>query len=148
MTNHTQKDTIKRAADYATLAHTGQVRDDGTTPYITHPELVASILTLVTDDESIIAAGWLHDTIEDTDVTYEDLAAEFGQRIADLVHEVTHIVHKKGNYFPRLHTKDGIMIKFADKLSNLSTIPHEAWGEKRVAAFIAKSKFWRSEEAN
>lgn len=68
---------ISRAAAYATAAHEGQYRDGGTTPYISHPSMIASILSLVTDDADVIAAGWLHDTIEDTDVTYDDLVETF-----------------------------------------------------------------------
>lgn len=147
MTIQTNNNIIHRAQLYAINAHAGQFRDGGTTPYIEHPTLVASILALVTDDKDVIAAGWLHDTIEDTDVTYDDLVETFGSRVADLVNEVTHVVHKKGNYFPRLHTREGIMIKFADNLSNLSTVPLSGWGDKRIAAFVAKSKFWKSEEA-
>lgn len=127
---------------YAMNAHKDQLRDDGT-PFIVHPATVAAIVSQVTDDEEIIAAAWLHDVIEDTDITYEQLDADFGRRIADLVMEVTHEVHKNGNYFPRLKTKEGIMLKFADRLSNLSDM--KSWDEKRQAHYLRKSKFWKSE---
>ena len=73
---------------YADNAHSGQLRKDGS-PYITHPLAVAEIAAeLELDTESIIAA-LLHDTIEDTETTYDDIAKLFGKSVADLVDGVT-----------------------------------------------------------
>lgn len=63
-------------------AHTGRATR---IPYIVHPLETALIASMLTNDEEILAAALLHDTIEDTDVTYEDLKQEFGTRVADLV---------------------------------------------------------------
>lgn len=134
---------VDRALQFATQAHAKQSRDDGA-PYITHPIQVANILRQVTVDPEMIAAAYLHDVVEDTDVTYLQLKAEFGDRVADLVMEVTHEGDDtRGYYFPRLETRDGILLKFADRLSNLSGM--SAWSEKRRLHYIKKSKFWRSE---
>jgi len=113
-----------------------------------HLTQVAQILQQVTDDLEIIAAGWLHDIIEDTDYTAHELMRAFGKRVHDLVMEVTHEGQKDshGYYFPRLETKEGIMIKFADRLSNLSRIKH--WPTDRQEQYLRKSKFWRSEGPN
>lgn len=136
---------IARAEAYARKAHYEQVRDDGL-PYIVHPALVASLIMQVTHDQEMIAAAWLHDTIEDTDTTYEDLVREFGQGVADLVNEVTHEGKHdhKGYYFPRLKTARGVILKFADRLANLSTM-NGAWDEKRQAHYLKKSKFWEDQ---
>lgn len=135
----------ERARLFAVRKHDGQFRDDGVTPYMIHPAQVARILMQVTHDTNLIAAGYLHDTIEDTDTTYEELVAEFGQDIADLVMEVTQEGQKDnvGFYFPRLHTQRGIMLKFADRLSNLADM--EAWSEERRQHYLKRSKFWKSE---
>jgi len=135
---------IEKATLFAFKKHNKQVDDNGN-PYCLHPAMVAEILGKITDDEAILCAALLHDTIEDTDTTYEELVREFNKEIADLVMEVSHEGKKdsKGYYFPRLHSQKGIMIKFADRLSNLSRM--ETWDEKRKAQYLKKSKFWLSE---
>lgn len=133
---------INKAYRFARKKHAGQ-KDDNGYPYFFHPLQVSKILRLVTQDPNVIAAGLLHDTIEDTQTTYEELVKEFNQDIADLVMEVTHEGDKNTGYtFPRLHTQRGIMIKFADRLSNLSRM--EAWGEERRQHYLLRSKFWKS----
>ncbi len=135
---------INRASIFATEKHSRQL-DDSHKPYILHCVRVACLLSLVTNDENIIAAGYLHDTLEDTDTTYEQLVSEFGKGVADLVNEVTHEGTKdsKGFYFPRLKSKSAIMIKFADRLDNLSRM--EVWDNKRQLQYLAKSIFWKDE---
>lgn len=134
---------IHKAKQRATQLHKGQFEDTGK-PYITHPAQVVKILSLITNDPDILAAAWLHDTIEDTTYTYEQAVAEFGNRVADLIMEVTHeSATGKGNYyFPRLKTRDGILIKFADRLTNIARM--ETWDEKRKAQYMRKSTFWKS----
>ena len=65
---------IDRAAKFAEQAHKGAHRKGTRIPYIVHPLETALIASMLTNDEEILAAALLHDTIEDTDVTYEDLA--------------------------------------------------------------------------
>lgn len=140
-----KSDLIARAMHFAMDHHQGVLRDDGKDYFDDHIEQVAKIVKLITDDEQIIAAAYLHDIIEDTHVTYEDLIELFGQRVADLVNEVTHDgkPDSKGYYFPRLHTKEAIIIKFADRLSNLGAM--SVWDKERQKQYLKKSKFWRSE---
>lgn len=133
-----KSDIIYRAREFAILAHRDQFRDSGE-PYFAHPEQVAEILKQVTYDPAIIAAGYLHDVIEDCDVTYEDLKVAFGQRVADLVREVTS--PGDSNTFPNLKTRDGVLIKFADRLSNLSSM--DVWSDAKQARYIKKSTFWK-----
>jgi len=79
---------IRRAYRYAYEKHDGQFRRSGE-PYITHPLAVAGILTELEMDDDTVAAGLLHDVVEDCGVTRDELAAEFGAAIADLVDGVT-----------------------------------------------------------
>lgn len=127
---------------FAVKAHDGQLRDDGVA-FIVHPAQVAQIISNVTNDEDIIAAAWLHDVVEDTSVSYEVIVSRFGQRVADLVMEVTHERSQLGNFFPRLKTREGIMLKFADRLSNISDM--KSWDAKRQAHYLRKSKFWKAQ---
>lgn len=79
---------LRRAYAYAAEKHEGQLRRSGE-PYITHPLAVADILTELEMDNATLAAGLLHDVVEDCGVTRDELAAEFGDEIADLVDGVT-----------------------------------------------------------
>ena len=130
---------------FAKKAHKGQKDDYGKDYFNAHSCQVANILSLVTDDEAILAAGYLHDVLEDTPITYNQLHCEFGAEIADLVNELTHEGKKDefGFYFPRLHSQKAILIKFADRLSNLSRM--NCWNEKRQAQYLKRSKFWKRE---
>ena len=79
---------LTRARDVAAAAHEGQLRKTGD-PYITHPETVAFTLAEYGLDEQTIAAAFLHDTVEDTDLTLRDIESGFGPEIATLVDGVT-----------------------------------------------------------
>mgnify|MGYP003423071075 FL=1 len=124
--------------------HLTQIDDEGK-PYMDHIWSVYNILSSVCDDEEVLAAALLHDIIEDTEYTQEELLNNFGQRVHDLVMEVTHEgkADNHGFYFPRLHSKEGIMIKFADRLSNLTRMG--SWDPERVEHYLKRSKFWKSE---
>jgi len=132
---------INKAKQFAIRKHTGQLDDSGK-PFINHPVQVAEILKIITTDENLIAASYLHDVLEDTKTTYTELEQEFNKDIAGLVAEVSHEGFKNtGYYFPNLKTQRGIMLKFADRLSNLSRM--EPWNEKRKAHYLKTSKFWK-----
>ena len=90
ITNPQDLALIAHAANYATEHHAGQFRKSGE-PYIIHLINVAYILTTLHTGPKTIAAGLLHDTIEDTGVTKEELAKEFDEEIADLVEAVTKV---------------------------------------------------------
>lgn len=79
---------LRRAYDLAASAHEGQVRKTGV-PYITHPLAVAQMLAEYGLDEATVAAAFLHDTVEDTDVTLDQVRDEFGDTIANLIDGVT-----------------------------------------------------------
>lgn len=84
---------IIRAQNFATTEHQriNHVRKYTNKPYQTHLQAVAKLVATVTDDEEVIAAAWLHDTVEDTPATLGDIEMEFGSHIAELVEELTDV---------------------------------------------------------
>ena len=76
---------IRKAAEFAAKAHEGAVRKGSRIPYIYHPMEAAVIVAQMTEDEEVIAAAYLHDVLEDTAVTAEQLEEEFGGRVLALV---------------------------------------------------------------
>ena len=136
---------VVKAREFARAKHNKQLDDMGKSYFDAHIEQVVRVLQQVTNDEVMLAVGYLHDTIEDTDTTYQELLSEFGKDIANLVMELTHDGQKdnKGYYFPRLVSKRAIVIKFADRISNLSRM--ESWNDKRQTQYLGKSKFWASD---
>jgi len=127
---------IERAQAFASRVHAGQTRKSGD-PYLTHCEEVATILAELELDTATVAAGLLHDTIEETDVELGDLRAEFGEEIAGLVDGVTKITglhfesreREQAENFRKMLlsvVKDVrvILIKLADRLHNMRTISH------------------------
>jgi (p)ppGpp synthase/HD superfamily hydrolase len=76
---------VDRAIGFAARAHEGQRRKIGKVPYVAHPFAVAMILQQMGCDETIVAAGLLHDTVEDTRITLDDIRLEFGDEVADIV---------------------------------------------------------------
>ena len=143
----TDEQRLMAAFRYAENAHREQKRRDGS-PYVTHPVAVAGIVAeLQLDDDSLIAA-LLHDCIEDTPSTYNEIAKLFGQQVADLVDGVTKLekivyTNKEEEQMENLRkmlmamAKDirVILIKLADRLHNMRTIasmPPEKQREKAL----------------
>ncbi|MBL6786194.1 MAG: bifunctional (p)ppGpp synthetase/guanosine-3',5'-bis(diphosphate) 3'-pyrophosphohydrolase [Candidatus Pelagibacter bacterium] len=127
-------DTVNKAYQFALEAHQNQKREEGV-PYIIHPVAVAKILTDLKLDSATITTGLLHDTIEDTKVTYESVKAEFGEEVANLVDGVTKLSaleskaasDSKAENFRKLilaTSKDirVLLVKLADRLHNMRTI--------------------------
>ncbi|MBT7984346.1 MAG: bifunctional (p)ppGpp synthetase/guanosine-3',5'-bis(diphosphate) 3'-pyrophosphohydrolase, partial [Flavobacteriaceae bacterium] len=126
--------TLNKAYNFALEAHQNQKREEGV-PYIIHPVAVAKILTDLKLDSATITTGLLHDTIEDTKVTYESVKKEFGEEVANLVEGVTKISEletkassaSKAENFRKLilaTSKDirVLLVKLADRLHNMRTI--------------------------
>ena len=134
-------DIIEKAYKFMLNKHIRQVDDDNEL-YYKHPLRVYFILKNISHDTNVLCAGLLHDTIEDTNTTYEEIKKEFNYIIADLVLEVSHEKTDKGNIFPRLHSRDAILIKYADRLDNLCRM--DSWAIDRRNHYLRKSKFWKS----
>lgn len=132
-----------KAITFARDKHKGHLDDGGKDYFSNHCYKVMMAVETFTDDYEVIQAAVLHDTIEDTDTTYEELVELFGQRVADLVNEVTHEGKKDGYgyYFPRLDTKDGILIKLCDRASNVSRMG--PWNRDRRQQYLKKTIFWK-----
>lgn len=78
-------DRLNKAANFAAVAHRNQVRKSKSTPYIVHPLMVGIMLADAGCSVDVIISGYLHDTIEDTPVTAEDIHAEFGENVLNIV---------------------------------------------------------------
>jgi (p)ppGpp synthase/HD superfamily hydrolase len=148
---------VSEAAELAARRHNGMARKGrGNEPYINHLAEVANLLALATDgaDAELVAAGWLHDTIEDTETSREELIEKFSERVASLVVEVTDDmsldkpVRRQKQIEDAPHKSPGAkLIKIADKISNVRArifpdasreqreelADYIAWAEKVVA---------------
>jgi GTP pyrophosphokinase len=137
---------ISRAYRIAEQAHEGQLRKTGE-PYITHPVAVATILAKIGLDETTLAAALLHDAVEDTDVTLDDIERDFGVQVAQIVDGVTKLdrvkfASKEAQQAATVRkmliamAKDArvLLIKLADRLHNMRTIAAmEEWKQQRTA---------------
>ena len=135
---------VGKAFFFAKEAHRGQKDDCGYNYFASHIIPVANTVAMVTYKPELIASALLHDTVEDCGVEYNDISMQFGSTVANLVMEVTHDGKPdvKGHWFPRLKTRDGIMLKYADRLNNLSRM--QSWNPERQEHYLRKSKFWKS----
>lgn len=139
-------EAIIKAYNFAEASHRGQLRNSGEA-YFVHPFNVAMILADLNMDEATIAAGLLHDVLEDTNVTYETLVGKFGEEIANLVDGVTKLKKlkyktKQENQAENLRkmvlamAKDirVIIIKLADRLHNMRTLEYMSEEKKKEKA--------------
>jgi len=125
---------VSEAAELAARRHNGMARKSrGNEPYINHLAEVANLLATATEgaDAELVAAGWLHDAIEDTDTTREELAQKFSERVASLVVECTDDMSLPKAERRRREVLDAPkkssgaqMIKLADKISNIGARIH------------------------
>ena len=138
---------IRAAYEYAREHHGSQLRRDGT-PYITHPLQVAQIVAEMRLDSESIMAALLHDCIEDTDSTYEDIAKRFSPTIADIVDGVTKLTRVQYSSMEEEQmenlrkmllamSKDirVILIKIADRLHNMRTMEYQTPEKQKKKAF-------------
>ncbi len=139
-------DLVKRAYRFSELSHQGQQRASGE-PYLSHPLEVAGLLVNFKMDVTTVTAGLLHDVLEDTRTTKEDLAREFGPEIADLVDGVTKIgklafssrEERQAENFRKMLVAMArdirvLMIKLADRLHNMRTLDYLSSDRARKVA--------------
>ena len=138
------EDALNRAYVFSMKAHGAQKRASGD-PYFSHPLEVAGILTNYKLDSKSIITALLHDTIEDTHTTYQNVESEFGKEVADLVDGVTKISELEGKIIENskaenfrkliLATSKDIrvlLVKLADRLHNMRTISHVIDEDKKI----------------
>ena len=138
---------VEAAYSYAREHHGAQLRRDGT-PYITHPIQVAQIVAEMRLDSESILAALLHDCVEDTDCTYEDIAKRFGVTVADIVDGVTKLTRVKYSTMEEEQMENlrkmlfamsrdirVILIKIADRLHNMRTMEYQTPVKQKKKAF-------------
>ena len=123
---------IKEAVEFAVEAHKGAVRKGTRIPYIVHPLEAAVIVGSVTEDEELIAAAILHDVLEDTDASEEEVRGRFGDRGADLVVKETDDksrswMERKSEKLRRVRegSRDLKIVVLGDKLSNIRSVARD-----------------------
>ena len=129
---------LDRAIVFAVKAHANTERRGKGYPYIVHPLEAVEIVATMTADQELLAAAALHDTVEDTEVTVEQLKAEFGERIASLVADESNVMpegmteddswhQRKQAAIDRLSkaSHDAKMVALGDKLSNMRAIARD-----------------------
>lgn len=154
-------DSFERARAFCQFAHRGQLRRGTSTPFATHPIAVTGILSQHTTDLAILIAALLHDVVEDTKFTLEDIKCLFGDEVADLVGQVSEIktsptgeklswIKRKTQVVQRLREEGAmgsLMIKVADHIHNLDDMK-DLSREQFAANFHStpEQRLWYSKE--
>jgi len=146
---------LDKAVVFAVKAHQGVERKGKGFPYVVHPMESVSIAATMTNDQELLAAAMLHDTVEDTAVTLKDIEREFGRRVAELVEAESDIEFegKSREESWRLRKEEAIerlssapnevkIVALADKLSNIRAIyrDYQAIGDKVWDLFCVKDE--------
>ncbi len=131
-------DNLERATRWAATAHQGQTRRGSKTPYVQHVYAVAMILDRLGCSEAVIIAGLLHDIVEDTEATFEDVEGRFGPEVTAMVRHCTEVKNdEEGRKRPWIDRKkdhieaiaeatgDARAVILADKLHNLTSILYD-----------------------
>ena len=142
---------IIQARNFAKKKHVGQLRKNGKTTTFSHlQDVVKNLKKMKVTNEDIICAGWLHDTIDDTETDYDMIKDLFGKRVADIVVSVTKDnrlpkKQREAKYAKDLRTSNAKakLVKIADILANVNDAPNA--GKKAIwekQQFVKKSKYW------
>lgn len=148
MNNPLETSLFDRAARFAVEAHSGTERRGKGFPYIIHPMEAAAIVATITNDQELLAAAILHDVVEDTDVTVEQIRSEFGDRVATLVQHETAPKDKSLDWRGKKQVQldqlaaadhDSKIVAIGDKLSNIRAIAgdYRLVGDKLWSRFHA-----------
>jgi myo-inositol-1(or 4)-monophosphatase len=151
--NSLNTELLDRSIIFAVKAHAGTERRGKGFPYIIHPMEAMGIVATMTTDQELLAAAALHDTVEDTDVTVEDIRTEFGDRIASLVAQESEEKQEGVNDEESWHERkqavidrlakasyDAKIVALGDKLSNIRAIArdYEEMGDALWRRFHSK----------
>lgn len=120
------KEVVNKAYNFSKNKHEGQMRKFSGLPYFSHPKYVARIIEELTEDPILISVALLHDIVEDTETSIEEIEEEFGQEIAELISELTNpkkmLPNKKMYIADKManHMSDkALLIKLADRYHNV-----------------------------
>lgn len=138
MKKYFDTELLDRAIGFAVRAHSGTERRGKGFPYIVHPMEAVAIVATITPDQEMLAAAALHDVVEDTDFTIDDIRSAFGERIASLVEKETDIEIAEMDYSKSWHARkqaaidrlaeaprDAKIVAMGDKLSNMRAIARD-----------------------
>ena len=128
--SRSMNNTLVRAIEFALIAHKGQCRKGTQIPYVVHPIAVAQTLIDIGCSEEVIIAGLLHDTIEDTEVTREEIRKKFGERVVEIVTGVSESdksdtwENRKRHTIEKLKSApiEILLVECADKLDNIRSM--------------------------
>ena len=137
------KGKVLRAFKFANAAHGAKKRDprkslkpDGPPlPYMTHPLTVYMILKALGQDEDVLCAALLHDVVEDEGITIQDIQEEFGKKVAEIIGEVS----KDSGRNINIKTREGLMVKLADMLHNISDSNSPEYVQKKIGFLNGKA---------
>lgn len=121
------KKSVIEAYEFAEKKHKGQYRKASKLEYVTHPKYVARVVEQLTNDETLIITALLHDTLEDTDTTFEELEESFGKGVANLVDELTNKKEERGSMKKRHYmlqkmstmSDEALIVKLSDRFHNV-----------------------------
>lgn len=130
---------VKQAKEFARKKHEGITRKDGVTPYFEHlKQVVKNLEKLGVKNQDILCAGWLHDTIEDTDTDYDDISERFGKTVADIVAAVTKDTRlpkpvRERKYVDQLRRSmwQAKVVKLADVVANISDLKNTGYDDSK-----------------
>ena len=142
---------LDRAILVAVRSHSGTERRGKGFPYIVHPMEAMAIVATMTSDQELLAAAALHDVVEDTDVTLDDIRGQFGDRVAELVDTESDRLDEGWDWLARKEfslkrlreaTREEKMVALGDKLSNMRAIARDymTMGEAFWGMFHVKDK--------
>ena len=148
MNNPLDTQFFDKAVAFATQAHSGTERRGKGYPYLIHCMEAVSIVATITNDQEMLAAALLHDTVEDTDVTIELIRSEFGDRVADLVAHETAPLPDDAPWRTRKEAQlaqlanafyDSKVVALGDKLSNMRALAadYKMMGDRLWSRFHA-----------
>ena len=155
MNKYIDTDLLDRAIIFAVQAHHNTERRGKGFPYIVHPMEAVEIVATITSDQELLAAAALHDTVEDTDVTVQEIRQLFGDRVAELVHaesdQYTDGVSEEDSWHDRKQaaidrlasaSHDAKIVAMGDKLSNMRAIwrDYQVKGDELWNIFHVKDK--------
>ena len=145
-------DLVKSVELFAKNKHAGQFREDGITPYSKHlDDVVSRLKSLGVIDEQIFCAGWLHDTIEKTETTFDDLYEQFESEITVLVSSITKdmtLTRKKRERAYTIQLKEASssakLIKLCDVSANLGELKNSTASKSKKSRLVKQQKHYLS----